>query len=106
MLDLTRLQELCEEIGRDDVGLIIDVYLEEAEGVLDAIQPDTDPGERSRSLHFLRSGALNLGLVEFAGVATEANRKEVIQDVFRRTQEAVSALWAFDRLSHPAEATP
>lgn len=102
MLDMTRLKELCEEIGPEDVGLIIDVYLEEAEEVLGAIQPDTDPGERSRSLHFLRSGALNLGLSELAGVATEANPKEAMQDVFRRTRIAVGALWPFDAAARQA----
>jgi hypothetical protein len=98
MIDMVRLRELCEEIGSEDVGLIIDVYLEEAEEVLEGIQPDTDPGERSRSLHFLRSGALNLGLTEFAGIATEANPEEAMLEVFRRTRDAVGTLWTADAM--------
>jgi hypothetical protein len=92
MLDLSRIDELRSEIGAEDLGLIIDVYLSEAEEVLDAIQCDTDPGERSRSLHFLRSGALNLGLSAFAGIATESSGTDAMVEVFQATRDALRGL--------------
>lgn len=73
MIDMDRIEELRAEIGAEDLGLIISMFLDEARATLDALPSELQRQERSRAAHFLRSGALNIG---FRGVAELAARLE------------------------------
>jgi hypothetical protein len=69
MINAERIDELRSEIGHKDLAEILDVFLGEAEGLIETFPTDPPPEEVSRLLHFLRSGAVNLGLSGIAGVA-------------------------------------
>ena len=77
MIDATRIAELQGEIGAEDLGLVLNVYLDEAREVLDRIGPSLDEDEHGRAVHFLRSGAINLGLSGVALAAEELGRMPV-----------------------------
>lgn len=62
MIDPDRIAELNAEIGAEDLGLVIAVYFAEAIETIDRLSGDLSPEDRIRALHFLRSGALNIGL--------------------------------------------
>lgn len=73
MIDHSRIQELRTEIGDEDLTFIVSVYLEEARRTLDGLSGGLSQDDRARTVHFLRSGALNIGL---RGIATLAGRLE------------------------------
>lgn len=69
MIDADRINELRQEIGPDDLAMVIGMFLGEARGKIDSIATGLPDGEHARAIHFLRSGALNIGLVGFAQAA-------------------------------------
>lgn len=73
MIDHGRIHELRAEIGDEDLTLIVSVYLEEARLTLDSLTGGLSQDDRARAVHFLRSGALNIGL---RGIADLAGRLE------------------------------
>ncbi len=75
MIDKTRINELAAEIGLEDVQVIAAVFLDEAMLTVDRLAEGLPPEEVSRAMHFLRSGALNIGLRGIALLAEEAEAK-------------------------------
>lgn len=69
MIDQDRIGELEREIGAEDLLEILAAYFEEAATMIRRIENGLQPDELPRALHFLRSGALNLGLVGIVEVA-------------------------------------
>ena len=63
MINWGRISELREEIGEDDFSEVVELFLEEVEGVMEIL--DTDPAELGARLHFLRGSAWNLGFGQF-----------------------------------------
>lgn len=61
MINTARIQELKDEVGEDDLVEVIELFCEEVEEVLRAL--DSTPLEQmSAQLHFLKGSALNIGL--------------------------------------------
>jgi HPt (histidine-containing phosphotransfer) domain-containing protein len=73
MIDTIRIQELRSEIGDEDLAFIVSVYIDEARATLDQVASGLSHDEYARAVHFLRSGALNIGL---RGIATLAGQLE------------------------------
>lgn len=96
MIDWLRMSELREEIGQDGFDEVVDVFLEEAEEVVDRLLKAQVPTHED--LHFLKGSALNLGFVSVAQLCQEGERRliadgrpdpEVIAAAFRAAREAV-----------------
>lgn len=66
----TRIHELEEEIGVEDFGEVVELFLFEVEAAIDGLQTDA-PSESD--YHFIKSSALNLG---FSGLAELCARGE------------------------------
>lgn len=76
MILWSRVNELRDEVGADDFKEVIDLFLEEVEGVIDRFRTDGD-GDRSQleqELHFLKGSALNLGFSEFSDLCQAGER--------------------------------
>lgn len=69
MIDSERITELEAEIGAEDLGMILAMFFEEAADTFAGIEAGLDAEGLGRAMHFLRSGALNLGLRGFATAA-------------------------------------
>ncbi|MEL6587261.1 MAG: Hpt domain-containing protein [Pseudomonadota bacterium] len=69
---MDRIKELEQEIGAEDLGAVLSIFLSEAEKTIASIGQGLDDGDHARATHFLRSGALNMGLVGFADAADQA----------------------------------
>lgn len=73
MLDWDRINELRDEVGDDEFQLILELFLDEVEGVLmrlsgqDALRLETN-------LHFLKGCAWNLGFSRFGNLCDEGER--------------------------------
>ena len=72
MVDQARINELKREIGPDDLRLVLDIFLTEADRTIAEIAGGLSDDGHAKATHFLRSGALNIGLVSFAAVADHA----------------------------------
>lgn len=113
MIDSERMTELEDEIGAEDLGLILAVFLDEATETFDRIGLGIDPDGFARAMHFLRSGALNMGLRGFAATAAEieggsdvdqAAAVDRLRDVLDCTREQIAA--SSDRPGEPDETMP
>ncbi|MCX7646704.1 MAG: Hpt domain-containing protein [Rhodobacteraceae bacterium] len=74
MIDWDRVAQLREEVGPEDFAEVVDLFLEEVDGVTArlALAPD---GSRLRDdLHFLKGSALNLGFDAFSRLCQEGER--------------------------------
>lgn len=69
MMDTGRIQELRDEIGEEDMILVFGIFLSEAERMIARIATGLGDVDHAKAAHFLRSGALNLGLVSLAAAA-------------------------------------
>lgn len=66
MIDWTRVARLREEIGEDDFDEVVELFLEEVDDAIDALQNSADPDALEARLHFLKGSALNLGFDRFS----------------------------------------
>ncbi|MEM7075514.1 MAG: Hpt domain-containing protein [Pseudomonadota bacterium] len=64
MIDWARVAELRSEIGADDFGEVVDLFLEEVEAEVAGLTGPVQ-GLEAR-LHFLKGSALNLGFDRFS----------------------------------------
>lgn len=61
MIDWNRVRELQDEIGADDFGEIVEVFMEEVESAIGQL-PDADKGSELEALmHLIKGCAWNLG---------------------------------------------
>lgn len=102
LLDEERINELIEEIGEEDLGEVLLLFLDEAEGEVASIALGLDDDDHAKATHFLRSGGLNIG---FAGLSNEAQRSadlppgqraksgSALAGVLARSRAAVMARW-------------
>ncbi|MDD9718064.1 Hpt domain-containing protein [Dinoroseobacter sp. PD6] len=64
MIDWARVRELQDEIGAEDFGEIVEVFMEEVEAAIGAL-PDADKGsELEELMHLIKGCAWNLGFRE------------------------------------------
>ena len=75
MIDWRRVEELREEIGADGFVEVADMFLDEAEQAVRALQSGLSGADLEGQLHFLKGSALNLGLSELAAICHDGERK-------------------------------
>lgn len=75
MIDWSRVQDLRLEIGPDDFGDIVAVFLQEADEVVARLTALTDIRSIENDLHFLKGSALNLGFAALAHICQTAERR-------------------------------
>lgn len=74
MIDWARVTELRDEIGAEDFGDVVALFLEEANDVVGKLPGFTDAKSLESGLHFLKGSALNLGFSELARLCQEGER--------------------------------
>lgn len=84
MIDWERIDELRTEIGEDDFGEVVEIFLEEVEEGLEELKSTQHGSSLAKTLHFLKGSALNLGFQSFSSLcqagetsATEGNEGDV-----------------------------
>lgn len=71
MIDWIRVRELQEEIGADDFGEIVEVFMEEVETAIESL-PGADKGtELEELMHLIKGCAWNLGFRELGKLCAE-----------------------------------
>lgn len=78
MIDWGRIDELKQEIGPDGFAEVVELFLDEVEGVVMRLKTTPDPATFESDLHFLKGGAWNLGFKEFGGLCQDGERRAAI----------------------------
>ncbi|MBL3703489.1 Hpt domain-containing protein [Sulfitobacter sp. BDSS02] len=73
MIDWTRVNELRDEIGHEDFNEVVEMFLEEVEGIIERIQ-FSDTSSYEADFHALKGCALNLGFESFAQVCQNGEK--------------------------------
>ncbi|WP_299846621.1 Hpt domain-containing protein [uncultured Roseovarius sp.] len=66
MIDWNRVTELRDEIGAEDFGEVVEIFLEEVEDEITNLCGQVDKSNLESTMHFLKGSALNLGFSEFS----------------------------------------
>lgn len=74
MIDWGRVKELRAEIGAESLGEVVELFLEEADEVVDRVTADNGAKALESDLHFLKGSALNLGFADLAALCQEGER--------------------------------
>ena len=74
MLDWDRINELRGEVADAEFQLILEMFLDEVEGVMMRLSSE-DPVRLETDLHFLKGCAWNLGFSAFGGLCDEGERQ-------------------------------
>ncbi len=99
MIDWKRVEELKEEIGADGFVEVADMFLDEAEGAVQALVAGLPAEEVEGQLHFLKGSALNLGLSDLAAICQEGERKAAAGQGAAVDCGQVAAIYHASRLS-------
>ncbi|AMY71770.1 Hpt domain-containing protein [Frigidibacter mobilis] len=75
MIDWDRVAELRSEIGEDGLGEVVDLFLDEVEGVALRLGTAPNPARFEDDLHFLKGSAWNLGFAGFGALCQDGERK-------------------------------
>lgn len=70
MIDWSRVNELKSEVGEEDFGEVVDMFLGEVEEIIERLRSDAAHENLEADLHFLKSSALNLGFSDFANICS------------------------------------
>lgn len=79
MIDWNQVKQLEDDIGAEDFGDIVEVFIEEVDEAVAALRDKTEMTntELGPALHFLKGSAANLGFVDFASYCSDG---EVLAD--------------------------
>ncbi len=96
MIDWSRVDELVDEIGAEDFGEVVELFLDEVENAIVRLEGDAaNPVVVEEQMHFLKGAALNLGFEALAQLCVKgeksaaAGRPEVVAPAqVRQTYEA------------------
>jgi len=72
MIDWRKVKELHNEIGHDDFGEVVDLFLTEVEEMIDALKNSSSNTNPEEAAHFLKGCALNLGFRKFSDLCQTA----------------------------------
>lgn len=70
MIDWSRVRELREEVGEEDFAEVVDLFMEEVEGVIGGLRHIRQEEAMLQALHFLKGSALSLGFAGFCDRCT------------------------------------
>lgn len=68
MIDWTRVKALRDEIGEEDFGEVVEIFIEEVSGMVETLRSAPNIETLGEDLHALKGSALNLGFYEFSAL--------------------------------------
>ena len=66
MINWDKVAELQDEIGAEDFGEVVEIFLEEVDEAIAELGTPGAAGDLETQLHFLKGSALNLGFADFS----------------------------------------
>ena len=80
MIDWHRVRELQDEVGADDFAEVVELFLEEADEVIERLEACAAPETLEAEYHALKGSALNLGFQDLAEICAKAERQAAAGD--------------------------
>lgn len=81
MIDWARVSELRDEIGPEDFGEVVDLFLMEVEGAIELLDGASgNPIVTEEQMHFLKGAALNLGFAALAEICQTGEKAAAAGD--------------------------
>ncbi len=74
MICWDRVNELRDDVGREDFDDVVEIFLEEMDEVMDRLRASPDPLTYETELHFLKGSALNLGFVALSNICGQSEK--------------------------------
>ena len=71
MIDWSRVHELRDEIGNDEFGEVVDLFIEEVDEEIDRLKGRRGMSDLDGRLHCLKGSALNLGFSDLSALCQE-----------------------------------
>jgi HPt (histidine-containing phosphotransfer) domain-containing protein len=71
MIDWERVAALRDEVGPEDFDEVVEIFLEEVDAEIGALDAALPQPELEAKLHFLKGSALNLGFSDFSGLCQQ-----------------------------------
>ena len=71
MIDWSRVEALCEEVGPEEFGEVVALFLEEFDGKVEEISSGRG-GSAEEDMHFLKGAAINLGFSRLGDLCRDA----------------------------------
>lgn len=75
MIEWTRVAELRDEVGEEDFAEVVELFLDEVEGVLDRLRAHPVRESLEGDLHFVKGSALTLGFQTLSDVCLAGERR-------------------------------
>ncbi len=75
MIHWPRVRQLRDEIGADEFGEVVEIFLDEVQEVIARLRADTQRREIEQNLHFLKGSALSLGFETFSKLCQDGERR-------------------------------
>ena len=90
MIDWDRVAELREEIGPEDFGEIVDLFVTEVSAAIEELhRTPPHPKAVEEQMHFLKGAALNLGFADLVAICREGEERAAAGDPFAVTAAQV-----------------
>jgi len=102
MIDWDRVAELRSEIGEEGFGEVIELFLDEVEGVV--MRLGHEMATLEEDLHFLKGSAWNLGFAAFGRLCQEGERQAAAGDMAAVDVHAVVACYGASKTDFMARA--
>ena len=80
MIAWDRVHELRDEVGAEDFGEVVELFLEEVEEVITRLRVSPDIDKLEDDLHFLKGSALNLGFADFSALCQDGETRSASGD--------------------------
>lgn len=75
MIDWSRVDELVDEIGAEDFGEVVELFLDEVETAIAALEAcGGNPVVTEEQMHFLKGAALNIGFETLAKLCQKGEK--------------------------------
>jgi HPt (histidine-containing phosphotransfer) domain-containing protein len=68
MIDWNRVTELRDEVGVEDFGEVVELFLEEVDEVIERLEATRDRSKLEEDLHFLKGSSMSLGFASFSSL--------------------------------------
>jgi len=104
MIDWARARRLRDEVGSDDFGDVVELFLEEVDAVVGRLRAGADPARLESDLHFLKGSALNLGFAAFGALCHAGEQQAAAGEAAAVDVAGLVAVYDRSRAAFLAEA--
>lgn len=84
MIDWSQVKSLRNDVGHDEFDEIVELFLEEVEGIVEKLRERPNRADLENDLHSLKGSALNLGFASFSEMCQHGEKlsaKGKVEDV-------------------------